>query len=112
MVEFAKQHPYSAPDGSGIYVKAIERHRNGVGGMGFFVLTFRDKYRDKASLVGLVTDGADEDGDNSQVFVINPENYADCYRGADWYGPALRAAVADWNVERDDMLGAMARTTR
>ena len=111
MEEFAKRHPYSAPDGSSIYVEAIERHRNGVGGMGFFVLTFRDTFW-ATRLVGLVTDGADEDGDNSQVFVINPENYADCYRGADWYGPALRAAVADWNVERDDMLGAMARTTR
>ena len=79
-------------DGEKIKVTEIERHRNGIGGLGFTAVRFEYK---GTEFIGTFDD-------EGRVQVINPNELRQSMRGHDYFGEAIRRAVVNDYVKRYD----------
>lgn len=89
-------------------IEEIAYHRNGVGGQGFHVVTFRDRLqgRRESRMVAIVFDYDEPQGqcavfDRELLGAGNITAYEDnCFRGDDTWGKELRKAIREWEKAR------------
>jgi hypothetical protein len=106
---------------SRIHLVAVDHHRNGVGGMGFFTALFTDDEQPGRTFLGIAFPYWDEQAQeyrewNGQVAVLDVEQAAagnifmwgqkdeqgneqpgdNAWRGADYYGQTMKDAAALW----------------
>ena len=83
------------------YAKKVIYHRNGIGGVGFYMIHF---VYDKQELFGIVYTDIDKNGYDcgicSETAVINPMDINDCKRGYDYFGEFLYEVVKQYNIDK------------
>lgn len=84
---------YRLHDGTYIRVdlEAVVRHRNGVGGDGFYAVPFTSP--GNGELLGIVTDSSWDADQGVHVYVVDPKDITNTLRGHDYFGRALVKAV-------------------
>lgn len=101
-----------------VTVHDVAYHRNGVGGAGFYAVSFtwldqdsdvaQDHERTMLGIVFSEGDAIDTDSVDGRIAVIDTElaaqqwvGYGNTFRGNDTFGPRLIEAVADYELLRE-----------
>lgn len=122
---------YTLRDGETMTVTEIERHRNGIGGLGFYAVRFimngpeftrydtpDGKYAEGATAI---YENADTEfiaiyDDDGRVAVVAPGDLSRTMRGHDYFGPfvlkAVNAYERAWTKDQNERLGLSFSPTR